>query len=59
MDHVSNRLNTSLSESQLAHLDTTPLINCRLVLRKASNTNSNSLGHLRSISALNIVNHFR
>uniref|UniRef100_A0A7E4WD79 Rho-GAP domain-containing protein n=1 Tax=Panagrellus redivivus TaxID=6233 RepID=A0A7E4WD79_PANRE len=41
MDHVAQS-GAKLSESQMAHLDTCPLVHCRLVLRTASTTRPNT-----------------
>lgn len=60
MDYVSNQANLNLSDSQLAHLDTCPLVNCRLMLRQVSINGVNNNGAFSSKSAaLNFVNHFR
>lgn len=57
MDYVSNQPNINLSDSQLAHLDTCPLVNCRLMLRQVA---VNGLSTFSSKNAaLNFVNQFR
>lgn len=57
MDYVSNQANINLSDSQLAHLDTCPLVNCRLMLRQVA---VNGLSTFSSKNAaLNFVNQFR
>lgn len=54
MEHIT-RLGLKLSDSQLAHLDTCPLVNCRLILRSSQN---NSRSHHHSTAA-NLVHQFR
>lgn len=50
MDYVS-RVGPTLSDAQMAHLDTCPLVQCRLVLRPSAGSRSNS--------TLNLVQQFR
>uniref|UniRef100_A0A914MYE8 Rho-GAP domain-containing protein n=2 Tax=Meloidogyne incognita group TaxID=654580 RepID=A0A914MYE8_MELIC len=61
MEFVRSQLGISLSDSQLAHLDTCPLVNCKLLLRQTgpSNSPSHSSGHHNKRAALNLVNQFR
>jgi hypothetical protein len=61
MEFVRSQLGVSLSDSQLAHLDTCPLVNCRLLLRQTGPNNSptHSSGHQNKRAALNLVNQFR
>ncbi|KAI1718618.1 rhoGAP domain-containing protein [Ditylenchus destructor] len=55
MDHVASA-GLTLSDSQLAQLDTCPMTHCRLVLRQSSTSGGSSS---RSNAALNFVNQFR
>lgn len=50
MDYVA-RSGATLSDAQMSHLDTCPLVQCRLVLRPSAASRSNS--------TLNLVNQFR
>ncbi|KAL3090355.1 hypothetical protein niasHS_006807 [Heterodera schachtii] len=60
MDFVRNQLGLSLSDSQLAHLDTCPLVNCRLVLRQnGANNPSHSHHKGPSAAAMSLVHQFR
>uniref|UniRef100_A0A1I8BBR8 Rho-GAP domain-containing protein n=1 Tax=Meloidogyne hapla TaxID=6305 RepID=A0A1I8BBR8_MELHA len=61
MEFVRSQLGISLSDSQLAHLDTCPLVNCKLLLRQTgpNNSPSHSSGHHNKRAALNLVNQFR
>uniref|UniRef100_A0A914HC19 Rho-GAP domain-containing protein n=1 Tax=Globodera rostochiensis TaxID=31243 RepID=A0A914HC19_GLORO len=61
MDFVRNQLGLSLSDSQLAHLDTCPLVNCRLVLRQNGSNNPSHSHHkgAASAAAMSLVNQFR
>nr|CAD2179932.1 unnamed protein product [Meloidogyne enterolobii] len=61
MEFVRSQLGISLSDSQLAHLDTCPLVNCKLLLRQTgpSNSPSHASGHHNKRAALNLVNQFR
>ncbi|KAI6182643.1 hypothetical protein M3Y97_00403000 [Aphelenchoides bicaudatus] len=52
MEHIA-RLGLKLSDSQLAHLDTCPLVNCRLILRSAQH------GVRNQSTAVNLVHQFR
>lgn len=63
MDYVINQAGVQLSNSQMAHLDTCPFVNCRLQLRQVSiNGHGGGGGGAAFASknaALSLVNQFR